>query len=118
MLIKNKFNGYAKDGVRLYNFGGGGGGSTNTSYTSNIPEYAQPYVETMLGATQQQLFNTKDGQVTGFRPYAAYGAAVDDQGNILNTAQDQAKTAVAGFSPLQQQAQSGMANMRLPVFFF
>jgi hypothetical protein len=114
MLIKNKFNGYAKDGVRLYNFGGGGGGSTNTSYTSNIPEYAQPYVETMLGATQQQLFNTKDGQVTGFRPYAAYGAAVDDQGNILNTAQDQAKTAVAGFSPLQQQAQSGMANMRLP----
>ena len=113
MLIKNKFNGYAKDGVRLYNFGGGGG-STNTSYTSNIPEYAQPYVETMLGATQQQLFNTKDGQVTGFRPYAAYGAAVDDQGNILNTAQDQAKKAVAGFSPLQQQALSGMANMRLP----
>ena len=113
MLIKNKFNGYAIDGTRLYNFGGGGG-STNTSYTSNIPEYAQPYVETMLGATQQQLFNTKDGQVTGFRPYAAYGAAVDDQGNILNTAQDQAKTAVAGFSPLQQQALSGMANMRLP----
>ena len=114
MLIKNKFNGYAIDGTRLYNFGGGGGGSTNTSYTSNIPEYAQPYVETMLGATQQQLFNTKDGQVTGFRPYAAYGAAVDDQGNILNTAQEQSKAAVAGFSPLQQQALSGMANMRVP----
>jgi len=114
MLIKNKFNGYAIDGTRLYNFGGGGGG-TSTSYTSNIPEYAQPYVETMLGATQQQLFNTDaEGQVTGFRPYAAYGAAIDDQGKILNTAQDQAKAAVAGFSPMQQQAQSGIANMRMP----
>ena len=114
MLIKNKFNGYAIDGTRLYNFGGGGGG-TSTSYTSNIPEYAQPYVETMLGATQQQLFNTNaEGQVTGFRPYAAYGAAIDDQGKILNTAQDQAKAAVAGFSPMQQQAQSGIANMRVP----
>jgi hypothetical protein len=111
MLIRNKFNGYSSDGVRLYP---GGGGGTNTSYTSNIPEYLQPYAETMLGATQQQLFNTKDGQVTGFRPFAPYGAAVDDQGNILNTAQEQAKTAVAGFSPLQQQALSGMANMRLP----
>ena len=111
MLIRNKFNGYSRDGSRVYP---GGGGGTNTSYTTNIPEYLQPYAETMLGATQQQLFNTKDGQVTGFRPFAPYGAAIDDQGNILNTAQDQAKAAVAGFSPLQQQAQSGMANMRLP----
>ena len=114
MLIKNKFNGYVIDGTRLYNFGGGGGG-TSTSYTSNIPEYAQPYVETMLGATQKQLFNTDaEGQVTGFRPYAAYGAAIDDQGKILNTAQDQAKAAVAGFSPMQQQSQSGIANMVMP----
>ena len=111
MLIRNKFNGYSSDGVRLYP---GGGGGTNTSYTTNIPEYLQPYAETMLGATQQQLFNTKDGQVTGFRPFAPYGAAIDDQGNILNTAQDQAKAAVAGFSPLQQQALSGMANMKVP----
>jgi hypothetical protein len=111
MLIRNKFNGYSRDGSRVYP---GGGGGTNTSYTTNIPEYLQPYAETMLGATQQQLFNTKDGQVTGFRPFAPYGAAIDDQGNILNTAQDQAKAAVAGFSPLQQQALSGMANMKVP----
>ena len=26
MIIPNKHNGYARDGVRLYNFGGGGGG--------------------------------------------------------------------------------------------
>ena len=41
--------------------GGGGGGqpTQSTSYQTNLPEYAQPYVETMLGATQQQLFNTQ-----------------------------------------------------------
>jgi hypothetical protein len=45
--------------------GGGGGGtqqSTNTTYQTNIPEYAKPYVETMLGATQKQLFQ---GNPTG-----------------------------------------------------
>jgi hypothetical protein len=113
MLIRNKFNGYSRDGSRVYP--GGGGGGQSTSYTSNIPEYLQPYAETMLGATQKQLFNIDEGgQVTGFRPFAPYGAAIDDQGNILNTAQDQAKAAVAGFSPLQQQAQSGIANMAVP----
>ena len=112
MLIRNKFNGYSRDGSRVYPSGGPG---TSTSYTSNIPEYLQPYAETMLGATQKQLFNIDDkGEVTGFRPFAPYGAAVDDQGNILNTAQDQAKAAVAGFSPLQQQAQSGIANFTMP----
>jgi len=38
---------------------GGGGGGPNTTYsqTSNIPDYAQPYVEQMLGAAQEQIFN-------------------------------------------------------------
>jgi hypothetical protein len=36
--------------------GGGGGSSTSTSYNTNIPEYARPYVETMLGSAQQELF--------------------------------------------------------------
>ena len=36
---------------------GGGGASTSTSYNTNIPEYARPYVETMLGTAQQQMFN-------------------------------------------------------------
>ena len=68
MLIRNKFNGYSRDGSRVYPSGGPG---TSTSYTSNIPEYLQPYAETMLGATQKQLFNIDDkGEVTGFRPFA------------------------------------------------
>jgi hypothetical protein len=51
---------------------GGGGPSTNTTVNTNIPEYAQPYVETMLGATQKQLFDIKDGEVTGFKEYQPY----------------------------------------------
>jgi hypothetical protein len=36
--------------------GGGGGSTTSTSYQTNIPEYARPYVENMLMATQKQIF--------------------------------------------------------------
>ena len=100
--------------------GGGGGGqptqTTSTSYQTNIPEYARPYVETMLGATQRQLFQgtpTGDGgfNITGFQPYKAYGGTYDAQGNQV--AYDPSK-AVAGFSPLQQQAQQGTANLQVP----
>ena len=57
---------------------GGGGASTTTSYNTNIPEYARPYVETMLGSAQQELFNYEpsgpqyedvpiSGPATGYR---------------------------------------------------
>jgi len=100
--------------------GGGGGGqptqTTSTSYQTNIPEYARPYVETMLGATQRQLFQgtpTGDGgfNITGFQPYKAYGGTYDEQGN--QTSYDPGKS-VAGFSPLQQQAQQGVAGLQVP----
>ena len=100
-------------------FGGGGGGptqTTSTSYQTNIPEYAQPYVETMLGATQKQLFQgtpTGDGgfDITGFQPYKAYGGTYDAQGN--QTSYDPSK-GIAGFQPMQTRAQEGIANMRAP----
>ena len=58
-------------------FGGGGGGGSSTPapaqsttsnvYQTNIPEYAQPYVQNMLNATQAQLFQTdSSGNITGF----------------------------------------------------
>jgi hypothetical protein len=82
---------------------------------SNIPEYARPYVETMLGSAQQQIYNyDAAGNATGFRPYIPYGATVDDQGNITNTAQQQANAAVAGFSPLQRQAQLNAGQVQMP----
>jgi hypothetical protein len=90
-------------------FGGDGGGSSAPTQSNvvntNIPEYAQPYVENMLGATQEQLFNTtKDAQgnvsLTGLKPYTPYSANMNDY--------------VAPFSPLQQQAQAKTANLSMP----
>jgi hypothetical protein len=96
--------------------GGGGGGPTqSTTVTSNIPEYAKPYVETMLGAAQKQAYKYDDaGNIVGFQPYIPYGATVGPGGEITNTAQEQAQAAVAGFSPMQEQAFRQVAGMRVP----
>lgn len=98
---------------------GGGGGpteTTSTNYQTNIPEYAKPYVETMLGATQKQLFQgtpTEGGgfDITGFQPYKSYGGTYDAAGN--QTSYDPGK-GIAGFQPMQQQAQQGVASMQVP----
>ena len=96
---------------------GSSGGSTQTSstaYNTNIPEYAQPYVTSMLNATQQQLFNVQNGQVTGFAPYRAYGGTYDQAGNM--TAYNPA-AGIAGFTPMQQQVQENVANLQTPTQF-
>ena len=118
-FLKSKHNGWLSDGTRTPFSGGGsggGGGPTQTNVqNSNIPEYARPYVETMLGSAQQQIYKYDDqGNATGFRPYTPYGATVDAAGNITNTAQEQANAAVAPFSPLQQQAQYNVGQLRVP----
>ena len=80
---------------------GGGGGSAqptqSTNYTTNIPEYARPYVENMLNATQAQIY---DPSMNTFNKYVPYST-------------DPTKY-VAGFSPLQSYAQSGAAGLNLP----
>jgi hypothetical protein len=105
-------------GGRIYGGGGSGGGGAPTQSTTvntNIPEYARPYVETMLGAAQKQSYKFDDaGNVVGFQQYVPYGATVDSAGNITNTAQDQAKAAVAGFSPMQEQAFRQTAGLQVP----
>lgn len=119
---------YFFDQFTLHFGGGGGGGTTQTTSTvqnTNIPDYAKGYVENMLGATQKQLFNTSPVQtgtddqgnpimgtsLDSFKPYQAYGGTYDAQGNQLSY--DPSK-AVAGFSPMQQAAQQGIANMQTP----
>lgn len=100
MLPEEAFQKVGKS-IKLYGKGGGTTQSTGTTYTTNVPEYAQPYVETMLGATQKQLFNmTPEGEITGFQPYIPYSANAQDY--------------VAGFSPMQQQAFQGAANLQTP----
>jgi hypothetical protein len=144
MIFPNKFNGYNKDGTRLLFMGGGGGGgttqTTSTVQNTNIPDYAKPYVESMLGATQNQLFNTSQVQtgtdaegkpimgtsLDSFKPYQAYGSGtVGANSQYLNqinpkTGQNyqigesyyDPSAAVAGFSPMQQAAQQGIGNMQ------
>ena len=110
--------------------GGGGGGPTQTTSTvqnTNVPEYARPYVETMLGATQEQLFqgnrtptvtNPDTGEITGgefnitgFKPYQAYGGTYDDQGNQLSY--DPSK-GIADINAMQQQAYMNTYGMKSP----
>lgn len=91
----------------MLGFGGGGGGgqpTTSTTQTANIPEYARPYVENMLESTQKQIYTYNDqGQQTGFRPYQPYSTDVNAY--------------VAPFSPIQQQAQAGVAALQTPEQF-
>ena len=92
--------GFGAGGMTLEGGSSGGGSSAPTQSTTvntNIPEYAQPYVENMLQSTQAQIYNADQ---TGFRPYTPYSTNPNDY--------------VAGFSPLQQQAQQGAANLQTP----
>jgi hypothetical protein len=88
MLIRTKFNGYSADGIRLYNCDGGGSPapapSSQTVTQTSIPEYAQPYVERMLG--KAEAFSAA--------PYQAYGGE-----------------RIAGFTPMQIQAQQEAATL-------
>ena len=115
--------GFGAGGMTLE--GGSGGGSpapaaaaptTTNVQNTNIPDYLRPYAETMLGATQQQLFNTQaqtptydeNGNqtntgavdITGVKPYVPYSSNPADY--------------VAGFSPMQQAAQQQTANLQVP----
>jgi hypothetical protein len=117
-ILRSKHSGWTWEGRRTPFGGGSGGGgqpTQSTTQTSNIPEYAKPYVETMLGAAQKQAYKYDDaGNIVGFQPYIPYGATVDASGKITNTAQEQAKSAVAGFSPMQEQAFQQTANLQVP----
>lgn len=103
--------------------GGGGGGAqqvTSTSTTSNIPEYAKPYVMNMLSSAQSQIYND---DMTSFRPYEAYGgtyAKAGDPNPAGGTYKGGEQIAYdpnlyfAEFSPMQQQAQQAAYNLQTP----
>jgi len=80
-----------KLGGRIYGGGGGGGGSSSpdkTTQVTELPEWARPYAKDTLA---------KGAALTDINqnPYQTYGA-----------------NRIAGFSPMQQQAQQGAANMQ------
>lgn len=115
--------------------GGGGGGPTQQTITqSNIPDWLRPQVEQVLGGAGEQLFNyekvpgtatttpqydwegnqigstTTPGEdsykITGVKPFNPF--------QMTQPQYDVAKSAIAGFSPLQQQAIQGAANLQVP----
>jgi len=87
---------------------GGGGGqqaapTQTTVNNTSIPEYARPYVETMLGTTQQQLYNYETDPATGQKfasSMKGYTPFSEDPSKYF-----------AGFSPMQEQSFKGAANM-------
>jgi hypothetical protein len=101
-FLKSKHSGWTWEMTRTPFMGGGGGGgqappTQTTSYSTNVPEYARPYVENMLESTQKQIY-TDD--MAGFRPYRPYSTDPNDYS--------------AGFSPMQQQAQQATAGLQTP----
>jgi hypothetical protein len=101
-ITKYLFSWLTGQNFTLYLGGGSGGGGPNTTYsqTSNIPEYAQPYVEKMLGSAQEEIFSvdpaTGKERITPYKPFS-------------NNPSDY----FAGFSPMQQRAQQNAANMQV-----
>lgn len=94
-------------GGMIYGTGGSqpSGPTNSTTNTSNIPEYARPYVENMMGATQKQLFNTStdaegNTTLTGFKPYTPYSTNMQDY--------------FAPESSLQKQAYGEAQNLQTP----
>jgi len=97
MLIPNKFNGYARDGRRVYPMGGGGGGGGDSTQTQvvDLPGWAKPTAERSLAKAEA---------LTTDRPFQTYGQFARQQGMD--------PTQVAGFSGLQQRAFQGAGNLQ------
>lgn len=73
-----------------------------TEQQTGIATYAQPYVESMLGATMQNLFNIDPatGQVKGLKEFTPYSYRPEDY--------------VAGMTDLQNKAMQGIASLQIP----
>jgi PIN domain nuclease of toxin-antitoxin system len=80
--------------------GGGGGGQpqTQTSYSTNLPEYAKPYYEELLKQTSKQVYKTDpSGNVTGVKEFVPYTGE-----------------RIAGFTPGQEAVQAQTAALTQP----
>ena len=138
-IVKNLFHWLTGQQFTLY-MGGGGGGAPNTTYsqTSNIPEYAQPYVEQMLGSAQKEIFNFQGvpakyttepvyetmqtgpyGQTsqrqTGTKQVLVPGTGTTSPAGIKGYTpfSTDPNAYVAGFSPMQRQAMGTVQNMQV-----
>ena len=136
-IVKNLFHWLTGQQFTLYMGGGGGQPNTTYSQTSNIPEYAQPYVEQMLGSAQKEIFNY-GGIPAQYTTEPVYGTQGGGRGGgqRVQTGTEQVlvpgtgtegPTSIkayqpfsndpnayfAGFSPMQRQAQQSVQNMQV-----
>jgi hypothetical protein len=104
MKLLNLFN-WVESLVGFFTLNVGGGGSsggspgpqTSTSYSTNLPEYAQPYYTELMKQTGKAVYSTDpSGNVIGVNPYTPY----------TNTAQitDPTTGALVSSAPGQQTA--------------
>jgi hypothetical protein len=103
MKLFNLFN-WVQNLVEAFTFyggskgGGGGGNTTQTSYSTNLPEYAKPFYEELLKQTGKQVYQTDaSGNVTGVQPYVPYSGE-----------------RVAAFTPEQEKVQTEVAGLTAP----
>ena len=125
-LLKSKHSGWTWD-LKRTPFTGGGGPSgssssapsatSQTQTVSNISPWAQPIVANLANQQLANMFPNQTvnadgsinlGQQAGYTAFGQNGAGIGP--NQMAAAQ----SAVAGFSPLQQQAQQGAANLSMP----
>ena len=91
--------------------GGGGGTATQSNQYSNISPWASPYVSSILGAAQQQVFNMTPGATTPGT--AGVPAQYDDQGNLVPgtgipaVAPSTAAPTITGINPYTAYGQNG-----------
>ena len=108
-----------KEGGRIIYGGGGGGPTSSTTNTSNIPDWLRPQVETVLGGSMEELFNTKAAVDSAGKPMLnAQGQPVKNVTGVKSSSfkpySNNMNDYVAGFSPLQEQVQYNAANMQVP----
>jgi hypothetical protein len=78
--------------------GGGGGNTTQTSYSTNLPEYAKPFYEELLKQSGKQVYRTdSEGNVTGVKEFVPYTGE-----------------RIAGFTPEQRAVQTQTAGLTQP----
>lgn len=121
-MLRSKHSGWTWEGRRTPFDGGGGGGqpTQQTVTQTNIPDYARPYVEDMLGRasalTTQGKYQPYTGQqVAGFSPMQAQafqniaGQQVAGQiGEASNLASQVGRTSLGAFGQGQQLGQQAL----------
>ena len=88
MKLLNLFN-WVESLISFFTFNVGGGGkssgggsTTQTSYSTNLPEYAKPYYEELMKQSAKQVYATDaEGGVKGVIPYSRWASSTETQGS-------------------------------------